>query len=343
MTHVQAVAGVVGSGTSTVATGSFTSTAGNCMAVIVSTASSVTSCSLVNVGGDSWVAHSANPLTAGAVRGWAFYAQNLVGHIGDLITATLSGADSASLVMDEFSGVLTASILDTSFSGTDGSNTTSHSAGSAATTGGNSDIWAGNAEDLASGTAVHTAGSGWTKGSENNDANSYATSVTQYRVAQPQGTYTNASTTSAASRFAGLVFAFKNTGWAASGGAAVLSSPTPSGTLGTSTTATLGCTTDTSSGTLYGVVDTAANISGITAAQVKLGQNKNSVAAVASGNSAVSTSTPSVAVSGLTQSTAYSYAEAQDTGSNSNVVTGTFTTAAGAPPPTSIRSIFVMP
>lgn len=219
MTHVQSIAGTEGSGTSTVASnGSFTSTAGNAMAVIVSTGSGITTCTLANVGSDTWTAHPDNPRTSGGIKGWAFYAQNLVGHVGDKVTATLSGADSSSLVVDEFSGVLTASVLDTSFSGVDGSSTTSHSCGSAASVGGNVDVWAGMAEDLASGTAVHTAGSGWTKGSENNDANSYATSVTQYRVAQAQATFTNAMTTTASSQMAGLVFAFKNTGWAAAGG-----------------------------------------------------------------------------------------------------------------------------
>jgi hypothetical protein len=108
----------------------------------------------------------------------------------------------------------------------------------------------------------------------------------------------------------------------------VLSTPTPSGTLGTQTTATLGATTDTSSGTLYGVVDSAANISGITAAQIKAGNNNGDAAAVASSNSAVSTTSPTTAITGLTAGTLYSYAVVQTSGSDSNVLTGTFTTAA---------------
>ncbi len=113
------------------------------------------------------------------------------------------------------------------------------------------------------------------------------------------------------------------------GGAATLTSATPSGTLGTQTTATLGATTDVTSGTFYGVVDTAGNISGITAAQVKAGQNNGSVSAVAASNTAVSTTSPATAVTGLTAATGYSYAVVQNsTGGDSNVLTGTFTTAA---------------
>ncbi len=118
---------------------------------------------------------------------------------------------------------------------------------------------------------------------------------------------------------------------AAGGSAPTLSSATPSGTLGTTTTATLGATTNQTSGTFYGVVDTAGNISGITAAQVKAGQNNGSVSAVAAANSAVSTSSPAAAVSGLTAATAYSYAVVQNnTNGDSNVLTGTFTTASAA-------------
>jgi hypothetical protein len=115
---------------------------------------------------------------------------------------------------------------------------------------------------------------------------------------------------------------------AASGTPAVLSSPTPSGTLSTAGSATLGASTDQTSGTGYGVVDTAANISGITAAQVKAGQNNASAAAVASGNVSISASPFSIPVTGLSSSTAYSYAIVQNNANgDSNVVTGTFTTA----------------
>lgn len=120
------------------------------------------------------------------------------------------------------------------------------------------------------------------------------------------------------------------TGDSISGSAATLSSPTPSGTLGTSTTATIGTTTDQSSGTLYAVVDSAANLSGVTATQIKAGQKASGTSALASCNASVSTSTPSCGVTGLTAGTAYSYAEVQNnTNGDSNIVTGTFTTASG--------------
>lgn len=116
----------------------------------------------------------------------------------------------------------------------------------------------------------------------------------------------------------------------AAGSPATLSAATPSGTLATSTTATLGATTDQSTGTLYGVVDTAANISDITATQIKAGQNNASASAAASCDATISTTSPSCGVTGLTAGTAYSYAEVQNNANgDSNVVTGTFTTAAG--------------
>lgn len=123
----------------------------------------------------------------------------------------------------------------------------------------------------------------------------------------------------------------------ATGTLPTISSATPSGTLGTDTTATIGCTTDDSTGTLYVVVDTAS-LSGITASQIKAGENASSAAADASGNAAVSTGSPSVGVTGLTASTAYNYAVLQFSGGNSNILTGTFTTA--APPAALTQSRF---
>lgn len=108
-----------------------------------------------------------------------------------------------------------------------------------------------------------------------------------------------------------------------------LSSPTPSGTLGTSTTATVGCTTDEAAGTLYVVVD-QGSLAAVTAAQIIAGQDAGGAAADASGNNSVSTTTPSVSITGLVASTAYNYAILQVSGGYSNIVTGSFTTAAAS-------------
>jgi hypothetical protein len=77
------------------------------------------------------------------------------------------------------------------------------------------------------------------------------------------------------------------------------------------------------------VTDAAAdNWTNFSAAKIKAGQKASGAAALASGNSAVSTTTPSVGVSGLSGSTLYSYALVQNDGTNdSNVLTGTFTTS----------------
>jgi hypothetical protein len=116
--------------------------------------------------------------------------------------------------------------------------------------------------------------------------------------------------------------------------APVLSLPTPSGTLATSSTATPGATTDTGSGTGYCVV-TTTSLSGVTAAQVKAGQNAaGSTTGVFNSNGAISASGVFTCptVSGLTASTLYNYAVVQNSaGGDSNVVTGTFTTHSPVP------------
>lgn len=115
---------------------------------------------------------------------------------------------------------------------------------------------------------------------------------------------------------------------AASGSPPTLSSPTPSGTLGTATTATIGATSDDTTGTFYAVVDTDS-LTGITATQVKAAQDAGGGVVVDDCNAAVSTTSPSCGATGLTASTAYNYAAVQNNSNgDSNVVTGTFTTGA---------------
>ncbi len=110
-----------------------------------------------------------------------------------------------------------------------------------------------------------------------------------------------------------------------------LSSPTPSGTIGTTTTATIGATTDQATGTFYVVVDSGANLAGVTAVQIKAGQRADGNAAAASEDAAVGSTSPSAGVTGLVANTAYAYAAIQNNANgDSNIVTGTFTTASGS-------------
>lgn len=120
--------------------------------------------------------------------------------------------------------------------------------------------------------------------------------------------------------------------------AATLTSPAPSGTIATATTANVGATTDTSGGTGYCVV-TTSSLSGVTAAQIKAGQNAaGSTSGVQSGTTSVSaTGSFTIPVTGLVASTVYNYAVVETTaGGDSNIVSGTFTTA---PPPPSVSGL----
>jgi len=108
-----------------------------------------------------------------------------------------------------------------------------------------------------------------------------------------------------------------------------LTSATPSGTV-SGTTQSIGCTTDTSSGTLYVVVDTIDNILGVSASQIIAGQNSSGAAAAFSGNGAVSGTNPSKSISGLSTSTTYGFALCQIGSANSNVLMGQFQTTGGA-------------
>lgn len=112
---------------------------------------------------------------------------------------------------------------------------------------------------------------------------------------------------------------------------AALSSPTASSPSATSLA--VGATTDQASGTFYVVVDTAANLAGVTATEIKAGQKAGGSAALASASAAVSSSTPSATATGLTAGPVYAYAAVQNnTNGDSNVVTGTATWAASSGP-----------
>lgn len=119
----------------------------------------------------------------------------------------------------------------------------------------------------------------------------------------------------------------------------VLSGATPSGTVGNATAVITGAASDQPSGTGYVVIDSASNLSGVTASQIKAGQKASGAAAAASGSVAVLGATFQMLVTGLTAGTAYSYALVQNnTNGDSNVVTGTFTTPLNSEIP--VTSVF---
>lgn len=103
-----------------------------------------------------------------------------------------------------------------------------------------------------------------------------------------------------------------------------LSSPTATNV--SSSGASLGATTDESAGTLYAVLDSAANLSGVTRTQVFQGKRADGATAAFSQNGAISTATPSLSFTGLSAGVTYSYAIVQINGGYANLVTGSFTT-----------------
>lgn len=168
------------------------------------------------------------------------------------------------------------------------------------------------------------AGNGFTKTMEDGDGSSSFSVVMGYKIvsstAADGGSWTCSQGTNA--DVWNIVFN------GVAGAAPTLSAPTPSGTLGTTTTATTGATTDQNTGTFYSVLSTTNNVSTATATQIKAGQNSTGAAAAFASNTAVSTTSPSAGFSGLTAATGYFYASAQNnTNGDSNVVSGTFTTA----------------
>lgn len=118
-----------------------------------------------------------------------------------------------------------------------------------------------------------------------------------------------------------------------SGGAssATISDATPSGTIGTANTATVGCTTDTEEGTLYAVLSETDNVEEADPEEIEAGENENGDPADFADDVEVTDSSPEVSFTSLTAATTYYYAMVHKTdGGYSNVLSGSFTTAAAA-------------
>lgn len=110
---------------------------------------------------------------------------------------------------------------------------------------------------------------------------------------------------------------------------AVLTGATPSGTLATQQSATVGATTDQASGTAYAVLSTVSgDLTSITASQIMAGHIASDAAAPHSGSASVTGLTIGIPVTGLSPNTTYYYAIVQSNANGeSNIVTGSFTTA----------------
>ena len=101
----------------------------------------------------------------------------------------------------------------------------------------------------------------------------------------------------------------------------------------TTSTATLTADTDQGNGTVYAVIDTAANLAGITEQQIKDSDNANDVSAAGSNSGSVSSTDISLAVSGMSLSEGNSYSVAMvqtNANGDSNILTFTFSIAGTA-------------
>lgn len=321
---VQQAQGVALSAGTTVASSSLTVTAGNLLIVVVFASSTGTISIPTDSRGNTFTQGGDSPgIGDPDVRYAWFYCLNANGGAGAISASTTTTAPVRAIYVAEFSGL--DQFIDDNF-GYQATPTT----GADAVSSGNANVTAQPALLFGlsfNGEAVSapTAGSGFTSLTGVWDAGGGVTTRPQHRRVTATGdaaaTFTATSNTSHYT----VAIAFRETVAAS----ATLSGATPSGTIASASVARLGATTDQSSGTLYAVIDSAANLSGITASQVKAGQRNNGSAALSSGNVTVSGASPWLVLTGLQPNTSYSYALVQNNANgDSNIVTGTFTTHA---------------
>lgn len=280
-------------------------------------------------------AGTAGPQVAAGNSGWItgvtkFYLQNCPSGSN---SCKINFANSArcNSQMVEYSGYATSGALDKVATNVTASATTL-TATTAATSQANELVTASIAARFVAGNAnisLTDPPTGYTSNAVLQDTNTYAAFESSYKEVTSTGTQAATWSWAGAGEATALVVTYGTS----AGTPATLSAPTPSGTIGTSTTASPGATTNQGSGTGY-VVVTTASLAGITAAQIKAGQNASgSTSGVTSGNVAISaTGAFTISLTGLTQTTAYNYAVVQNNANgDSNIVTGSFTTAATPP------------
>jgi hypothetical protein len=116
-----------------------------------------------------------------------------------------------------------------------------------------------------------------------------------------------------------------------------LSAPSPFGYIEDSSEVEIAATTTQGSGTFYVVLGTGAELVGVTAAQIIAGQKADGDPAIAADDSTVSDTSPSLSIAALTPETTYRYAAVQvNANGTSNIVKGSFATAAAPPVTTEI-------
>ena len=282
--------------------------------------------SVVDVAGNTLAqVGTTQTIVGGAAMKCALYAkQNAAASAVNNVTVNFTAAAFPSLFFFEITGAATAS-LDVVVQTAGGGSPVTIATGTLAQAAEMVVMCVASENSAATGDYTESGGATLTRIDQEPDGINYWTGAAFCKVVASTTTTSPSVAIAPSANIGGILASFKE---AAAGSPATLSSPTPSGTLGTSTTATIGASTDQTSGTGYCVVDSAVNLSGVTASQIKAGQKASGSAALASGNTSVSASPFSISVSGLSVDTLYSYAVVQNNANgDSNVVTGTFTTA----------------
>jgi hypothetical protein len=112
---------------STVANAGITTTTGNFLAVAISIDSGPKTLStLTDTYGNTWVGATANPQAITGSNVYVYWAINITGGAGHVLTATFSGSASAAISVAEFSGRSTTSPILVQVANIEGARTASH-------------------------------------------------------------------------------------------------------------------------------------------------------------------------------------------------------------------------
>lgn len=246
MAFVQSISAATSAAVSTLSTSAITTNSGDTLIACMAGFSTTVSASVSDTFGNIWTPHPLSPIKTAAtgVGVYAWYAKNIAGGPGHIITFSVSPANFISVVVHEFSGRALDFPATDSEGIADPAPTTSHNIGTLTTPQNGCDLFAFMSNNSASTSESVTPGTGWVVPGNSGNLNGTLSRVSlgMYQQNVARGQYSGLFATGDNVQCSGLMFALKQPSYTFIQQSSVSSAPTVS-TLTTPAAGTITFTT----------------------------------------------------------------------------------------------------
>lgn len=258
MSFVQSISAATSAAVSTLSTAAITTNSGDILIAALAAFSTTTAASVTDTYGNTWLPHPLSPiLTAQTGVGvFAWYAKNISGGSGHMVTFSVSPANFISCVVHEFSGrALDFPAVDAQ-GAVDSTTTTAHNIGTVTVPQNGCDLFAFMSNNSASSSESVTPGTGWVVPGNSGNLNGTISRISlgMYQQNVARGQYSGLFATGDPIQATGLMFALKQPSYTFIQQSSVSSGPTVS----TLTTPAAGTVTFTTGNTVVYVAKYSA-------------------------------------------------------------------------------------